>query len=130
MNSKEIIDRLEEESLLNVEEIEYKDEFKVFKFTYQFDKDELESAKSYAIDESDFDVNSEECIIQSIIPYLQDVCIDNVQDIVEEIAEDEEATVQFIAYDMDFNDYTYCDFLAVFSEDEFDIDDILDDFKI
>ena len=130
MNSKEIIDRLEEEALLNVEELEYKDEFKVVKFTYQFDKEELESAKSYAMDESDFEVDSEECIIQSIIPYLQDICIDNVQDIVEEIAEDEEAIVQFIAYDMDFNDYTYCDFLAVFSEDDFDIDDVLDDFRI
>lgn len=130
MNTNEIINSLEENALCSVEEIEYKKDFIVAKFTYEFDKEELEAAKAYATDESDFEEDSEEWVIEYVIPYLQDIAIDNVQDIVEEIGEDEEAISQFISYDMDINNYTYCDFVAVFSQDEFEIDEVLDELEI
>lgn len=130
MNTNEIINSLEENALCSVEEIEYKKDFIVVKFTYEFDKEELEAAKAYATDESDYEEDSEEWVIEYVIPYLQDIAIDNVQDIVEEIGEDEEAISQFISYDMDINNYTYCDFVAVFSQDEFEIDEVLDELEI
>ncbi|SHI88664.1 hypothetical protein SAMN02745163_00938 [Clostridium cavendishii DSM 21758] len=132
MKSAEIIKFLTENELSEVEEVKYKSKLLVVKFYYDFDQAEIEAAKAYANEESDYDVDSKEWIAEYVIPYLNDLAIDNVGEIVEEAMENFEVEGQFVAFDIDLNNYTYNEFLVVFgSEDQaIDLDEVMDDLNL
>ena len=133
MDKRKIIAALKESDLSNVEHIEYEDE-KVFvvKFKFEFDDSELEAAKAYANDECEEEEESELWYDDFFIPYLNDLAVDNVGEIVEDIMSDFEIDAQFTSYEIDEEDYEYAEFVAAFFADgsDFDLDDILDELEL
>lgn len=132
MNVIEIIEFLKDSGLTQVEEIEYKDDILVLRCYYDFDKDEIIAAKSFATEESDYELESEEWYSEYLIPYLNDIAVDNLSDIVEETMDEFEVEGQFSSYDIDRNNFEYSEFILAFSdsEEEIDIDNILDDIDL
>ena len=132
MKTSTIINYLKQNDVEQIEEISYKDNFLILKFSYDFDKDETNAAKAYANEESDYEEESSEWYKEYFIPYLNDIATDNISEIIEEIIEDFEVQGQFVSYDMDINNYAFNQFLAVFteSEEEFDIDEIIDELDL
>lgn len=132
MDNNAIIEILEDNGLGDTEIIDSKDNIIVVRFFYDFDEDEVKAAKAYANDMSkdknDVKSNTEDFVI----PYLSDIAVDNVGDIIEEIMEDLNIEAQFISYDIDSEDYTYNEFAAVFYESnlKIDLDKILEELNL
>lgn len=129
MNEK-ILSALESAGLKEVEEISYKAGFVVARFFYDFDEDEIEAAKAYSNDECEDEAEGEVWFDDFFLPYLSDLAVDNIGEIVEEVAEGNELEVQYVTYDIDPDDYDYCEGIAVFSAEELDIEAILDDLEV
>lgn len=132
MDNNAIIEILEDNGLDDIEIIDSRDNIIVVRFFYDFDEDEIKAAKAYANDMSKDknDVNS--YVEDFIIPYLSDIAVDNVGDIIEEIMENLQIEAQFISYDIDSEDYTYNEFAAVFYEKniKIDFDKILEELNL
>lgn len=128
MRKEAIIVHLEETGLSEVGVVEYGKEF-VVRFYYDFDKDEMNAAKAYASDETDYDAESDEWYEEGYLPYLNEVAVDNVAEIIEEIMEDYEIESQFVSYEANLENKDFCEFIAVFfeKEKEVDIDNIIDE---
>lgn len=122
MDNNAIIEILETNGLDDIEIIDSRDNIIVVRFFYDFDEDEIKAAKAYANDMSKDknDVNS--YVKNFIIPYLSDIAVDNVGDIIEDIMENLQIEAQFISYDIDSEDYTFNEFAAVFYEKNIKID--------
>ncbi|MCY6370820.1 hypothetical protein [Clostridium ganghwense] len=129
MNKREIREFLSDNGLNDVEEINYKEEIFMLRFFYDFDKAEISAAKSYATDESDDVENGEVWKEQFFIPYLNDLAEDNVGEIIEEATEEFDLLAQYISYDID-EEEEQNEFIVAFSEEEFDIEDILAELKL
>lgn len=129
MKKSEIIKFLIENDLSDVEELKYKEDITVLRFFYDFDKEEIEAAKAYSNEESDYDAESSEWYSEYFIPYLSDIAIDNVNDIVEDTMEEFEAEAQFVSFDIDVNNYQYNEFIAVFYNEgnKVDLDEVMDE---
>ncbi len=132
MKKSEVLNFLSESGLSEVEEVKYKSKVLVVKFYYDFDKAEIEAAKAYASEESDYDVDSKEWIAEYVVPYLNDLAIDNVGEMVEEAMEEFEIEGQYAAFDIDITNYTYNEFLAVFTNEgeEIDLDEVMDSLSL
>lgn len=130
MDSLQIIDYLEDNNLAEVEEIKKTRDYVLIKFYYDFDKDELNAAKSYSNDESDFEPESDEWFNEYYIPYLKDIAVDNVESIIEEIMDEFEIEGKYKEFGMENGDNEYFKFIAVFSGelDDSELDDILNDY--
>lgn len=109
MEKQSIIEFLEDNNLTDIEEVEIdaQDEVIAIKFFYDFDKDEISAAKSYASEETDYDENDTQWIATGIIPYLNDLAYDNVSEINEDLMEEFELIAKFKAEDISTSDYTY-----------------------
>ncbi|MBL4932329.1 MULTISPECIES: hypothetical protein [Clostridium] len=129
MVSSEILKSLKEKDLSDIEEIKYKKGFLLVKFFYDFDKDELAAAKAYADEEETYESESEEWYKELYLPYLYDIALDNVEEIIDEVMEEEEVEGQFLAYDLDINNPTYGEFVALFNDidEEKDIEEVMDE---
>ncbi|GIM29579.1 hypothetical protein CPJCM30710_22450 [Clostridium polyendosporum] len=129
MKKSELIKFLTENDLSDVEELKYKDNITVSRFFYDFDKEEIEAAKAYSNEESDYDAESDEWYSEYFIPYLSDIAIDNVNDIIEDTTEEFEVEAQFVSFDVDVNNYQYSEFIAIFYDEDnkVDLDEVLDD---
>lgn len=132
MKKSEVLNFLSESGLSEVEEIKYKSNILVVKFYYDFDKEELEAAKAYANEESDYDAESKEWLSEYVLPYLNDLATDNVGEIIEEVMEEFDIEGQYAAFDIDLNNYSYNEFIAVFTSqgEEIEIDDVMDDLNL
>ncbi|GFP75032.1 hypothetical protein [Clostridium fungisolvens] len=128
MKKSEIIKFLSENELVDIQEIEYKEGL-VLRFFYDFDSDELSAAKAYSNEESDHEEESEEWYSEFFLPYLSDIALDNVSDVIDEANEEFEVQAQFVSYDIDPSNYNYNEFIAVFFEEDkdLDIDDVMDE---
>jgi hypothetical protein len=128
VNKSGIIKFLSENELSDIQEIEYKEGL-VLRFFYDFDDVELDGAKAYSNEESDYEEESTEWYSEFFLPYLNDTAIDNVTDIVDELNEEFGIEAQFISYDIDSANYSYNEFVAVFFEGDkkIDIDDVMDE---
>lgn len=125
MKEREIIEFLEKNDLSEVEEVDYKEGLLVLRFFYDFDKDELAAAKNYASDESEDTEEGEVWREEFYIPYLNDIAADNVGEIIEEAIEEFELVGQYVSYGVD-EEQEQNEFIAVFSKEDFDIEEVLD----
>ena len=114
MDKKAIIQILEKNELSQIEEIEYKEGAVVLRFFYDFDEDEIEAAKAYANDESEDEENGDTWYEEFFLPYLYDLAVDNAGEVIEEIMEELDIDAQFVSYEMDEEEYSYNEFIAVF----------------
>lgn len=111
-----------------VEELEYSGEALVLRAFYDFDEDEIKAAKAYSSDESDYEAESKEWFDEFFLPYLSDIAVDNVGQILEEVMENFEIQAQFVSYEIDMNNYGFNEFILAFSNNEdMDIEDILEE---
>lgn len=122
MVKNEIIKALKEKGVSDIEEIKYKRGYLLVKFFYDFDDDEISAARSYSNEEGTYESETEEWFKELYLPYLYDISLDNVEEYIEEITEEYEIQGQFVAYDVDINNPTFGEFLAIFNEDEEDVD--------
>lgn len=127
MNKHEIIEILEDSGLDNVCEIKKNKDLFIVKFRYEFDDVELEGAESYANEESANNIKDEKWYEDFYLPYLNDMAIDNVEDIINDISEDYDLQYEFISYELSQEQNEYSEFIAVFYEEDlnFNIDDII-----
>lgn len=132
MKKSEVLNFLSESGLSEVEEIKYKSKILVAKFYYDFDKEEIEAAKAYADEESDYDAESKEWLSEYVLPYLNDLATDNVGEIIEEAMEEFDIEGQYAAFDIDLNNYSYNEFIVVFTSqgEEVELDDVMDDLNL
>lgn len=121
MNKNEIIEILNDNDLDNVEEIPKKEDCVIVKFTYYFDEVELEGAKAYA-DEEGNDANKDEWYEEYFLPYLNDMAIDNVNDIVDEISEDMDLDYEMLSFELLQEEYEGMNFLVAFYNEELPVD--------
>lgn len=132
MNKDALIKILSENNLSSIEEIPYNDEVIVLRFFYEFDEDEIEAAKAYSNDESEDEENGDEWYEEFFLPYLNDLAVDNVGEIIEDIMEKHNIDSQFVSYEMDEEEYSSSEFIAAFSEKGKlkEIEDILEDLEL
>lgn len=132
MVKNEIIKALKEKGVSDIEEIKYKRGYLLVKFFYDFDDDEISAARTYSNEEGTYESETEEWFKELYLPYLYDISLDNVEEYIEEITEEYEIQGQFVAYDVDINNPTFGEFLAIFSEDEeeVDIDEVVEELDI
>jgi hypothetical protein len=130
MNKKEILEFLQDNDLIDVEQVSAKGKLYVVKFFYQFDEDELGGARGYANDESEDEEDGDDWKESYYLPYLNDVAADNVGEIIEEAMEEFDVNAQYVSYDIDREREDRCEFIAVFSSEDFDIEEVLEDLEL
>lgn len=130
MKATEIIEFLEENGLSEVEEVKIEDNYCVFKFYYDFDKEESQAAKAYANEESDLEEESDEWYKDWYLSYLTDIARDNVEGIVEDLCDELELESKIKEVEMDANTSGYMRFIVALSNEDFeeDLEDILNDY--
>lgn len=114
MDKKAIIKVLSENKLNSIEEVPYNEEALVVRFFYEFDNEEIDAAKAYSNDESEDEENGDEWYEEFFLPYLNDLAVDNVGEIIEDIMEKLNIEGQFVSYEMDEEEYSYNEFIAAF----------------
>jgi hypothetical protein len=132
MDKVKILNYLNSNELSEIEELPYKDDALVVRFFYDFDEDEIKSAKAYANDESEGEKEDDEWYEEFFLPYLNDLAIDNVGEILEDSMEELNLDVQYISYEADSENYDYCEFIAVFFEkgENIEIEDVMDKLEL
>lgn len=132
LNQKAILEFLEREGLDEVDEIEYKDDVLVYNFFYTFDETEIDAAKDYANENYDEENGEDEWYEEYFLPYLTDIAADNVRDIIDELCEEFGIIGEFVAYEMDRDNYDQCEFVVVLAEEgsSFNIDEIMDELDL
>lgn len=129
MYKNEVIEFLLDNSLSEVEVVKDKKNILVLTFFYDFDKDEIEAAESYANDEGDYEEKSTEWYGELFLPYLKDIAVDNVSDILEDLSEEFSCSHDMKYDEMDASTYTYMKFyVAVAAEDsdeELDVEEFI-----
>lgn len=121
MNRKEIINFLLESDIEDVKEISY-DNALVVRFCYDFDNVDLLAARACANDEVDYEEDSIEWIKEGVIPYLDDIAQDRIEELIEDVVEEFQLVAEFISYEINLSNYSYKEFLAVFAPEDEDID--------
>lgn len=124
----EILDYLSENDLDDLQEIRIsKENIFVVKINYYFDELELQGAESYADEECAEGKASYEYYEEYVIPYLSDMAIDNVEDIIKDISEDLDLEYELISFDLDPEDYEINSFVVAFykDEDDFELEDYI-----
>lgn len=129
MKKSEIIEFFKKNDLSDVEEVDYEEGILVLRFSYDFDKDELAAANNYASDESEDTEDGEVWREEFYIPYLNDIAADNVGEIIEEAIEEFELIGQYVSYGVD-EEQERNEFIAVFSKEDFDIEEVLDNLDL
>ena len=122
MDINEIINILDKNSLIESEDdIFKKNECLLVKIVYTFDNEELKSAKSYANEECDLGEDSTEWQEDFYYEYLKDIANDNVQEIIEEIAEELDIVSEIRSKEDSISDGQFtC--LAIFGSEYLDIE--------
>jgi hypothetical protein len=132
MEKSAIIEYLKSNEFEEIEEIKYKDGTFVVRFYYDFDDSEIEAASAYANDECEEESEGEVWYNEFVLPYLDDIVVDNVGEIIENCMEEFNLEAQFITYDIDEEQIEYAEIVAQFSEkgEEIDIEKVMDDLKL
>lgn len=132
MEKSTVIEYLKSNDFEDVEEIKYKDESLIVRFYYDFDDSEIEAASAYANDECEEESEGETWYNKFFIPYLNDIVVDNVGEIIENCSEEFDLEAQFITYDIDEDQIEYAEIIAEFANrgQEIDVEKAVDDLKI
>lgn len=133
MKKEKIIKYLEENGLSDIEDLKYEGNAIALRFDFDFDEAEIKAAKAYANDESE-DEEEEEgntWYDDFFLPYLNELAIDNLGEVIEELMEELDLEAQFVSYEIDKENYNYNEFIAVFYEKglEIDIDEVLEELE-
>ena len=131
MEKSSIVNYLKENKLTDIEEVEYKAGIYVLRFFYDFDQTEIKAGKAYAKDESGEEEN-QIWYQEYFLPYLSDIAVDNIGELLQELAEGKDFEAQFVSYDLDLENYGYNEFIAIFYDKAMNIqiEDVLDELKI
>lgn len=132
IDSSKVFEILEREGFDEVDEIEYKDDIKVFNFFYIFDEAEIEAAKDYANENYDEGEGEDNWYNEFFLPYLTDIAGDNIKDIVDEICEENDLTGEFVLYEIDRDNYEQCEVTLILGagSKEIDVDRVLNDLEL
>lgn len=117
---EDLINFLEENELEYIDIVEDAGEHCIFRFSYKFDDVEIEAAKAFADDECK-DKDEDTWTFEYYLPYLNDMAIDNITDILQDYCEEEELEYQFIAYDVPIENTEFNDFVAIINEKHVEI---------
>ncbi|AJA48695.1 hypothetical protein CPAST_c26280 [Clostridium pasteurianum DSM 525 = ATCC 6013] len=131
MDKKSIVKFLKENQIDDIEEIKYIEDIYILRFYYDFDSSEIEAAEAYANDECTEDKESEVWYNEFFKPYLNDIAIDNVGDILEDCMNEFNIAIQFITYEYEEEEES-SEIVAVFHDIEksVDIKKVIDDLKL
>ncbi len=131
-NCDKIISILEENLINDIEELRNEENLFLIRFYFDFDKDVLDAAKSYANETSDFEEQSIEWYKESLLPYLYDYGNDEVLDIIEEIVEELDISGEVMAMQIDPSNYEAMEFFALFTDytNDISIEDLVKDYII
>ncbi|MGG5462236.1 hypothetical protein [Clostridium sp. B9] len=131
MDKYRIINYLSTNGLSDIEEVSLEGDGLALKFYYDFDDIEIQAARACANDETDYEEESNEWIMEGVIPYLDDIANDGVDELLEEIMEDFELIAKADGYEIECSNYSGKQFLVIFlpEDEELEIDDILDELK-
>lgn len=126
MDKQKILEYLDESGMSDIDVIKEEKDYMAVKFYYDFDADEMKAAEAYANDESGKEKN-DSWYEEFYLPYLTELSVDNVGEIIEEIMGDTGTKAQFVSYQMEEGD-DYSEFIALFHDEEavVSIEDILD----
>lgn len=132
MDKKSIISYFENNGIEDHEEIKYKDDLLVLRLYYDFDEEELKAAKAYSNDECTEEAEGEVWYSEYFLPYLSEIAVDNVGEVIEELMEASHVQAQYVTYDVDKEEHDYCEFIVVIGEEnqEFEIEDVLDELEM
>lgn len=122
MNKIKIFNMLEDNELYDLKEIKKNNDVLVVNFKYEFDDLEISGAESYANEEYDKEEKDDSWYDDYYLPYLNDMAIDNVEDIMDEISEEESLDYEFVAYELSKEQVDYVEFIAVFFKGEIDFE--------
>ncbi|MPM14083.1 hypothetical protein SDC9_60443 [bioreactor metagenome] len=122
MNKIKIFNMLEDNDLYDLKEIKKNNDVLVVNFKYEFDDLEISGAESYANEEYGKEEKDDSWYDDYYLPYLNDMAIDNVEDIMDEICEEESLDYEFVAYELSKEQVDYVEFIAVFFKDEIDFE--------
>lgn len=132
MDKNKVLEFIKSEDIEDIEEIKYKSEVLVIRFYYDFDADELKAAEAFSNDECDSESGDEIWYSEFFLPYLDDLAVDNIGEIIENCMDELGIKAQFVAYNVDKDDYEYSEGIAIFydHDKDFDIDEVLDELKL
>lgn len=132
MKNEIIMEKLQEAGLNEIEILKTEEDYVLLRFFYDFDDAELDAAKAYSNDESGKEEESEQWFSEFYIPYLEEISLDNVAEVLEELRDEEEIEIQFVSYEMEEEDIDYQEFIVLFKnrEEEIDIDTLLDELAL
>lgn len=126
MDKEKILEYLDESGMSDIEVVKEEKDYMAVKFYYDFDSDELKAAEAYANDEAGKE-KDDSWFDEFYLPYLTELAVDNVGEIVEEVMGDTGTKAQFVSYQIEEDD-DFSEFIAIFHEQDavFSIDDILE----
>lgn len=129
MDKEKILEYLDESGMSDIEVVKEEKDYMAVKFYYDFDSDELKAAEAYANDESGKE-KDDSWFEEFYLPYLTELAVDNVGEVVEEIMGDTGTKAQFISYQMEEDD-DFSEFIAVFHDENavLSIEDILENIE-
>lgn len=121
MKINEIKEFLEDNDLNDIEVIKEDDDLTVIRFYYDFDEDELKAAQRYNEENSEF----------GVAEYLNDLAVDNVGEVIQEIAEELDISGEFVSYEP-YIEEEYNEFVGVFyiKGKKLDVNDILEELEL
>lgn len=132
MDKEKILNELAKGDLSDAEVIDEKENYVLARFYYDFEDDEIEAAKAYSNDECEEETEGDKWFQEYYIPYLQDLGVDSVSEVLEDMSENMGLNVQYISYEIDKDNLDYQEFIALFAgkQEEIDIDKLLDELEL
>lgn len=120
MFKNDITEFLLDNSLSEVEVVKERTETLAITFFYDFDKEEIEAAESYSNEEGDYEEKSTEWYGELFLPYLKDIAMDNVTDILEDLSEEFSCEYDMKYDEIDPSTFTYMKFYLVITTEDND----------
>ncbi|MFL0252334.1 hypothetical protein ACJDT4_18125 [Clostridium neuense] len=132
MDKDKVLEFIKSEDIEDIEEIKYKPQVLVLRFYYDFDADELNAAEAFANDECDGESRGEVWYGEFFLPYLDDLAADSIGEIMENCMDELGIRTQFVVYNVSADEYEYSEAIGIFfdKDQEFDIDNVLDELKL
>ena len=122
MDKDAITEFLLENGLSDVDIVKEGENYVTMSFFYDFDKNEIDAARSYATEEGDYDESSIEWYSEFFLPYLTDIATDNVSDILGDLADEFSCEFDMKQESLDASGYDSMKFYVALSDEELDTD--------
>lgn len=132
INKNAVLEFFNENEVEDVEVLKQDENTLVVRFYYDFDEDEIKSSTAYANDECEEESESDVWYEEFYLPYLNDLAVDSMGEVIEDAMEELELEAQYVAYEADKDNQDYSEFIAVFYEKgtNVEIESILDELNL